>query len=87
LLEEKTMETRIPIPFCYKWMASGNKKLFTQYVKGYLKNNFPECRPLRIEGDYAICEYTVKRGEKKNETRKKTKQATSHDHYQGSLGT
>jgi hypothetical protein len=53
-------EYHIAIPHCYRWMAAGNKKLYIQYIKGYIKNSHPGLKPMRIEGQYVIC---IKAGE------------------------
>lgn len=49
------MEHTITIPHCYKWMAKGNKKLYLQYVKGYVARSHPDLQPVRIEGHKVIC--------------------------------
>jgi hypothetical protein len=49
------MEYRIPIPYCYTWMAAGNKKLYIEYIKGYIKSSHPGLKPVRVEGRYVIC--------------------------------
>lgn len=53
------MEYKVAIPDCYKWMAASNKKLYVEYVKGFIKNSHPGLKPVRIEKGYVIC---VKKG-------------------------
>jgi hypothetical protein len=48
-------EYRITIPYCYKWMAAGNKKLYIEYIKGYIKSSHPNLKPVRVEGSVVIC--------------------------------
>jgi hypothetical protein len=49
------MEYRIVIPHCFRWMAAGNKKLYIEYIKGYIKSSHPGLKPVRVEGRYVIC--------------------------------
>jgi hypothetical protein len=36
-------------------MAAGNKDLYIQYIKGYIKSSHPGLNPVRVEGRYVIC--------------------------------
>jgi hypothetical protein len=49
------MEHRIVIPHHFRWMAAGNKKLYIEYIKGYIKSSHPSLKPKRVEGRYVIC--------------------------------
>jgi hypothetical protein len=49
------MEHRIVIPHCFRWMAAGNKKLYIEYIKGYIKSSHPGLKPVRVEGIVVIC--------------------------------
>lgn len=54
---KEELET-VPIPYCYVWLTKGyhdRKKLFRQYVQGYIKKNEPDLQLVRIEGMEAIC--------------------------------
>lgn len=55
-----TNEIKILFPHCYHSLALDNKTLLAKYVKGFLKSSFPEYKPLRIEGNYAICVHKEK---------------------------
>ncbi|BBW97253.1 hypothetical protein ACPVTF_04040 [Geobacillus icigianus] len=49
------MEYKVAIPHCYKWMAADNKKLYIEYIKGYIKSSHPGLKPVRVEGPCVIC--------------------------------
>lgn len=50
------IEYKIPIPHVYHSLSNGNGRLFVKYVKGYIKQNFIDLKPLRIEDrKYVIC--------------------------------
>ncbi|MGG3665191.1 hypothetical protein [Bacillus gobiensis] len=54
---KEELET-VQIPYCYVWLTEGyqdRKKLFRQYVQGYIKKNEPDLQLVRIEGLTAIC--------------------------------
>jgi hypothetical protein len=50
------IEIPVSIPDCYRWMAAGNKKLYIEYIKGYIKSSHPGLKPIRVEGMTVICE-------------------------------
>ncbi|MDL4842808.1 hypothetical protein [Aquibacillus rhizosphaerae] len=50
---------KVPIPYCYVWMSATSVKrgqVFRKYVAGYVRNNYPGCELVKIEGMTAICE-------------------------------
>lgn len=66
-------EIKIPFPYVYNSLGKGSKKLFIQYVKGYIASSHPNMKPIRVEGDFVICEPKQKERRKEIETRKKAK--------------
>lgn len=52
------MNYEIPIPHCYLFITEGmsnRKERFYKYVKGYLKQSYPDLELVDIKGMTAIC--------------------------------
>lgn len=64
-------EVKIQYPYCYHSMAAGNKQLFINYVRGYVINNYPGMRTVRIERNFVVCEVTPERSTQSFTKRKK----------------
>ncbi len=47
---------KFKVPHIAFWWCSGDKKMLLAYMKGYMKKVYPEFKPLKISGEYVICE-------------------------------